>query len=111
MTPPTPPSPTARIERFAAMKARFPESEMPRWSLATALAEAGRVDEAIVELEALVALKPDYCVAWLELGKLAAARGDGGKARSALEEARRLAIAQGHSAPRMAAEEALEELE
>ncbi|MFO0745376.1 MAG: hypothetical protein U1F43_06850 [Myxococcota bacterium] len=102
---------TDKIERFSAMKARFPDSEMPRWSLANALAEAGRRDEAIVELTALVALKPDYCVAWLELGKLAALNGDIVTARPALAEAQRLAIEQGHSGPRIAAEEALEELE
>jgi len=100
-----------KIERFSAMKAKFPQSEMPRWSLANALGAAGRIDEAIVELRELVALKPDYCVAWLELGRLAAGRGDAATARPALEEAIRLAIAQGHSAPRMDAEVMLDDLE
>ncbi|MCC6620161.1 MAG: hypothetical protein IT385_02840 [Deltaproteobacteria bacterium] len=100
-----------RIERFQAMKARFPQSEMPRWSLASALAEAGQVEPAIAELKELVALKPDYCVAWLELGRLSAGRGDVATARPALEEAIRLALAQGHSAPRIDAEALLEDLD
>lgn len=100
-----------KIERFQAMKAKFPQSEMPRWSLANALAAAGRSDEAIAELRDLVALKPDYCVAWLELGRLAASRGDVATARPALEETIRLAAAQGHSAPRMDAEALLEDLD
>lgn len=107
----TTPSPSDKIDRFTSMKARFPTSEMPRWSLANALAEAGRTEDAIRELTDLVALKPDYCVAWLELGKLAASRGDVATARPALQEAQRLAIAQGHSAPRLAAEEALDDLD
>ena len=101
----------SKIDRFSAMKEKFPQSEMPRWSLANALAEAGRVDEAIAELRALVVMKPDYCVAWLELGKLAAKQDDLATARPALTEAIRLAVAQGHSAPRMDAERLLEDLE
>jgi len=100
-----------KIARFEAMKARFPASEMPRWSLANALADAGRSADAIAELEALVALKPDYCVAWLKLGELTLHAGDGDKARRALDETVRLAIAQGHSAPRNEAEALLEELD
>ena len=101
----------AKIEKFQAMKAKFPASEMPRWSLANALADAGRRDEAIAELQELVRMKPDYCVAWLELGKLAAQGGDNETARPALMEAIRLAVAQGHSAPRMDAENLLEDLD
>lgn len=100
-----------KIARFEAMKAKFPASEMPRWSLANALADAGRTDDAIAELEALVAMKADYCVAWLELGRLTLRRGDAARARAALETTIRLAIAQGHSAPRNEAEALLEDLD
>lgn len=99
-----------KIARFVDMKARFPQSEMPRWSLANALADAGREDEAVAELKELVAFKPDYCVAWLMLGKLTLER-DPATSRVALDETIRLANAQGHSAPRNEAEALLEELD
>lgn len=100
-----------KVARFEAMKAKFPASEMPRWSLANALADAGRRDEAIAELQSLVAMKADYCVAWLKLGELTLAAGDHPTARAALQETVRLAVAQGHSAPRNEAESLLEELD
>jgi protein O-GlcNAc transferase len=46
-----------------------------RAELATALASAGRTDEAIVHLEAAIALKPDFSRALIKLGQLLAQRG------------------------------------
>ncbi len=98
-----------RIERFAALKARFPDREQPRWTLATALAEAGRFDEAATEFQELVELKPDFCVAWLHLGEVFMELDRPADAILALERARDLAIAQDHTAPRLEAEQLLEE--
>ena len=105
------PTLAARIARFSDLKARMPASELPRWSLAQALEEAGRHAEAVTEYRQLVALKPDYCLAWLRLGALLGAVAPGGgeppardsEAREALAEAIRLARAQGHEAPRVEA--------
>ena len=99
----------ARIARFVALKTQFPTSEMPRWSLATAYAEAGRYAEAIGEFEALVALKPDYCVAYLHLGRCLISEERYAEAVTALERARELAVDQGHMAPKNEAELLLEE--
>lgn len=101
----------AKIDRFAALKAKMPQSELPRWSLAQAYEEAGQALEAFREYGELVTIKPDYCLAWLRLGALAMdAVGDLEVARQALERARRLAVEQGHNAPRLEAEGLLAEL-
>jgi len=98
----------SKIARFEKLKAQFPDSEMPRWSLATAYEDAGRFDEAITEFEGLVALKPDYCVAFLHLGACLIEEERYEEAITALEEGRRLAIEQGHLAPKSEAEMLLE---
>jgi len=99
----------ARIARFEKLKAQFPDSEMPRWSLATAYEEAHRFPEAIAEFEALVALKPDYCVAFLHLGSCLIAEERYADAIVALERGRDLAVAQGHMAPKNEAEMLLDQ--
>ncbi len=91
----------AKIERFQALKARMPTSELPRWTLAQSFEEAGQNESAIAEYRELVALKPDYCMAWLRLGALLIADTNGvEEGRIALERAIALARAQGHEAPR-----------
>jgi hypothetical protein len=106
------PTIASRIKRFSELKARMPHSELPRWSLAQAFEAAGEAVSAIAEYQDLVALKPDYCMAWLRLGALLAAdttRSD--EARAALERAVSLARAQGHEAPRVEASQLLGDLE
>ncbi len=98
-----------RIAKFTALKARFPESELPRWSLASALEEAERYDDAVDEFKALVALKPDYCVAFVHLGSCLIMEERYEEAIEALETARALAIEQGHVPPRDEAEMLLEQ--
>ena len=97
------------IAKFQALKARFPESEMPRWSLATLLEEAERYEEAIVEFTELVAIKPDYCVAFVHLGHCLIMEERYEEAITTLEKARTLAIDQGHVPPRNEAEMLLEQ--
>jgi len=101
---PTADETNARIKRFSAMKAQFPQSEMPRWSLATTYEDADRFQEAIAEFRELVAIKPDYCVAFLHLGSCLIEEEAYDEAIAALEEAKRLAVAQGHDEPRLKAE-------
>ena len=99
----------AKIALFLALKEKFPQSEMPRWSLATAYEDAGRLDEAIAEFRELVAVKPDYCVAWVHLGACLIEEERYEQAIAALEEGRRLALEQGHEAPRSEADMLLEQ--
>ena len=98
-----------RVARFKALKERFPDSEMPRWSLATALEDSGRCDEAITEFQGLVALKPDYCIAFVHLGSCLIEEERYEEAVAALEEGKRLAIDQGHMAPQQEAEMLIEQ--
>jgi hypothetical protein len=101
----------AKIARFTDLKQRMPTSELPRWSLAEAYEAANEHALARAEYEALVALKPDYCLAWLRLGTLLLrVFEDEAAARKALLEARRLAVEQGHNAPRIEADLLLAEL-
>lgn len=97
-----------RIERFKKLKASFPDSEMPRWSLATAYEGVGRHAEAIVEFRELVALKPDYCIAFVHLGGCLIEEERYDEAIAALDEGVRLAVDQGHMAPKQEAEMLLE---
>jgi len=101
----------AKIQRFEALKAKMPQSELPRWSLAQAYEEAGQTLDAFREYGELVTIKPDYCLAWLRLGAIALRElADFDVAGQALAEAHRLAIDQGHSAPRIEADMLIAEL-
>jgi tetratricopeptide (TPR) repeat protein len=99
----------ARIAQFRELKQRFPHMEQPRWSLATAFEGAGRFDEAVAEFRELVALKPDYCVAFLHLGSCLIEMERYAEAIEALESAHALAVAQGHMAPKQEAEMLIEQ--
>jgi tetratricopeptide (TPR) repeat protein len=106
------PTIASRIARFSELKARMPNSELPRWSLAQALEAASDLPAAIAEYRELVQLKPDYCMAWLRLGALLSAQAEAGReAREALERAVSLARAQGHEAPRTEAAQLLAALD
>ncbi|MGM0576784.1 MAG: tetratricopeptide repeat protein [Myxococcota bacterium] len=98
-----------RIRRFEDLKARFPDMEQPRWSLATAFEQAGRHEDAIREFRELVEIKPDYCVAFLHLGSCLIETEDYEEALEALQRAHDLAVQQGHSAPKQEAEMLLEQ--
>ena|GEM_PF-1387252 len=101
----------AKITRFKALKERMPQSELPRWTLAQAYEEAGQTLDAFREYGELVTIKPDYCLAWLRLGAIALHElADLETAKGALATAQKLAIEQGHSAPKMEAESLMRQL-
>lgn len=101
----------AKIARFKGLKEKMPQSELPRWTLAQAYEEAGQTLDAFREYGELVTIKPDYCLAWLRLGAIALRElADLETAKGALTTAQRLAIEQGHSAPKMEAESLMREL-
>jgi len=97
-----------KLAKFLEMKERFPQSEMPRWSIATYYEENEQYEEAIAEFLELVELKPDYCVAFLHLGSCLIEEERFEEAIKALEQAHALALEQSHDAPRIEAEMLLE---
>lgn len=100
-----------KIARFLALKEKMPSSELPRWSLAQAYEEAGQTLDAFREYGELVTVKPDYCLAWLRLGTIALRElAELDVASHAIGEAHRLAVEQGHNAPRIEAEALRREL-
>lgn len=88
-----------RVERFAALVAAHPENELFRFSLAQALASAGRDEEAIPHFRHCADKKSDWMMPRILLGKILFARGDREAARPLLEEALHLAIEQHHEDP------------
>ena len=78
---------------------------------AKAAARTRRVprDPSIEEFEALIAMKPDYCVAYLHLGSCLLEEDRAEDAITVLEQARQLSIDQSHTAPRQEAEMLLEQ--
>ena len=65
--------------------------------------------EAIAEFQALISMKPDYCVAYLHMGSSLLEADRPEDAIEVLEQARQLAIDQSHTAPRQEAEMLLEQ--
>ncbi len=88
-----------RVERFAALVAAHPENELFRFSLAQALENAGRGEDAIPHFRFCVDAKADWMMPRILLGKLLLARGDRAAARPLLEDALRLAVEQDHEDP------------
>lgn len=91
----------ARIAQFTVLVAKHPENEMFRFSLAQALDQAGRFDEARSHYETCVAAKADWMLPRILLGKLLLKAGDKAGAKPLLEDALQLAIAQDHEDPAM----------
>ena len=89
----------SRVDQFAELVARQPDNELFRFSLAQALAEAGRADDAIPHYEFCVARKADWMMPRILLGKLLLQLGRRVEARPLLEAALRLAVEQHHEDP------------
>jgi predicted Zn-dependent protease len=89
----------SRVDQFAELVARQPDNELFRFSLAQALAEAGRADDAIPHYEFCVARKADWMMPRILLGKLLLAAGRKDAARPLLSAALDLAVAQNHETP------------
>ena len=101
----------ARIQRFEAMVKQFPESELPRFSLAQAYAAADRLEEAERAYAGCSALKPDWMMAWLGRAEALVALGRYEEARPVAERALALAVAQSHQEPKAACEALLERID
>lgn len=105
------PSDPRVIDRFRAMTERFPDRAEPRFSLARALQDAGENAAAAEHYGVACELQPDLMMAWLHRAECLIELGRPDQARPAAVRARDLAIAQGHTGPRLDADELLEELD
>jgi tetratricopeptide (TPR) repeat protein len=101
----------ARIEKFLGMVEQFPDSELPRFSLGQAYVEAGRYEDAERTFAEVARINPTYMMAWVHRAQALCELERWADAKQACEEAIRLAVAQGHSGPKMECEQLLEEIE
>jgi tetratricopeptide (TPR) repeat protein len=99
------------IDRWKKTLADQPNNELARFSLAKALFDAGRFDEAREHLAAALARKPDWMVVQILLGRCELSLGNTPAARASFERALRLAIEQDHQGPRAEMEQLLADLQ
>ncbi len=85
--------------QFEAAVAREPQNELFHFSLAQALATAGRVDEAVPHWKFCIARRPDWMLPHIALGKYYFSNGEFSVARPFLEQALQLAVDQKHDDP------------
>ena len=88
-----------RVEQFAALVERQPDSELFRFSLAQALEAAGRADEAELHYAFCAAKKADWMMPRILRGKILLRAGRHAEAAEVLHAALRLAVDQHHEAP------------
>lgn len=89
----------SRVAQFQALVEQQPDNELFRFSLAQALAAEGRGADAVPHYEFCVAKKSDWMMARILLGKLLLHLGRRAEARTQLETALALAVAQHHEDP------------
>jgi tetratricopeptide (TPR) repeat protein len=78
---------TAAVELFPTFLQRYPEIPYAHYSYGLALAESGRVLEAIAAMREEMKLSPASALPWVETGRLEIRRGNAKAARSAAEKA------------------------
>lgn len=88
-----------RSAHFAALVARQPDNELFRFSLAQALLAENKPAEALDHLVACATKKPEWMMPRILLGKTLLGLGRKAEAKSWLEQALQLAIAQNHDDP------------
>ncbi len=99
-----------KIAKWQAVVAKSPADELARFTLARAFLDAGKLADARREFESVVAMKDDWMMAWILLGRCSVELGDAVPAKMALEKARALAVAQGHSDPLIEIDELMNEI-
>lgn len=97
-----------RITQFQEKVAQAPDNVLFRFSLGQALLDAGRPEEAAEELQACVAARGDWLLAWMLLGRAQLAQGQTETARTTFAKALELAVAQEHEGPEMELREVLQ---
>jgi len=99
-----------KIDRFAQMVERHADNELARFSLGSALFEAGRFGDAEPHFAKALALKDDWVVAYILRARCLIALGRAAEARPLLALGRKHSIAQHHEAPVEEIDEILAEL-
>ncbi len=89
----------SRSDHFAALVREQPGNMLFRFSLAQALQQEGRPQEAIPHFEACAASRADWMMPRILLGKLLLQAGRTAEAKPVLESALDLAISQHHEEP------------
>jgi tetratricopeptide (TPR) repeat protein len=85
-----------RIEQLRKFVAATPDDPFPRYALALELKSKGDAAAAAAELQDLLARKPDYLAAYLQLGMLLASLQRTEEAREMLGRGQRVARVQGN---------------
>lgn len=88
-----------RIAHFSALVSQQPTNALFRFSLAQALDNANRIDEAAEHYRVCCASRADWMMPRILLGKLLLRSGNSSEAKPILEEALQLAIDQHHEDP------------
>jgi Flp pilus assembly protein TadD len=89
----------AKIDRFTQLVAKQPDSELARFSLGSALFEAGRFAEAEPHFAKALAQKSDWVMAYIFRARCLIRLGRVAEARPLLATARDHSIAQHHQNP------------
>ena len=100
----------AKIDRFAALVAKNPENELARFSLGSALFEAGRFADAEPHFAKALALKGDWVMAYILRARCLIRLGRVDEARPLLATGRQHSLVQHHEAPVEEIDEILAEL-
>jgi predicted Zn-dependent protease len=87
------------VDRFADLVAKAPDNALFRFSLAKALCDAQRWDEAVPHLKICCESRSDWMLPRILLGRTWIAVGDRQAAKEILEVALELARGQGHEDP------------
>jgi len=101
---------TDRIATARELYEKFPGNDLSRFNLAQAYCDAGDFAGALEHLQALAGKKRDWMVVQILLGKALIALHRTTEAKSVLENALQLAVAQHHDSPREELEELLRTL-
>src|SRR5262249_33839616 len=89
----------ARIERNERIVAQMPDNHLARVGLGSAYLDAGRVEEAEIQLRRCLEIQPDWMAVAISLGRCLVMREQHEEALGVLAAARRMAVQQGHSSP------------
>lgn len=90
---------SSRLDHFRTLAARQPENPLFRFSLAQALEAEGGAEEALEHYRFCSSAKGDWMMPRILAGKVLARLGRRVEARTMLEDALRLAVAQDHEEP------------
>jgi thioredoxin-like negative regulator of GroEL len=99
-----------RIEQLRKFVAATPDDPFPRYALALEMKSKGETAAAAAELIELIARKPDYLAAYLQLGMLLASLQRMEEARETLLRGQQLARLQGNGHTLSELTQALESL-